>query len=148
MTGMIYVIRTEPDNGLWKIGFTTNLGTRLVSLRQRFGEVVVTAAAQATQADEYWFHRHNRESHVSAEWYGRTPEVKRFVAYLRRNGRLPKVGADSVSSLITERGGIRPVARKLGHSSHTTVQSWVERNRIPEAQRDAVMALPVLEAAR
>lgn len=32
---------------------------------------------------------------------------------------------------ITDLGGIRKVARKLGHTSHTTVQGWFERNRIP-----------------
>lgn len=48
---------------------------------------------------------------------------------------------------IRARGGIRPVARKLGHTYHTTVQGWVERNRIPDAHRAAVLALPVLEQA-
>jgi hypothetical protein len=34
-------------------------------------------------------------------------------------------------SIITDLGGIRPLARKLGHVSHTIVQGWYERNRIP-----------------
>lgn len=47
------------------------------------------------------------------------------------------------AELIRDRGGIRPVARKLGHRNHTTVQGWWERNRIPEEHRLAVLALPV-----
>lgn len=45
------------------------------------------------------------------------------------------------AQLIIQRGGIRPVARKLGHRNHTTVQGWVDRNRIPERHREAVLAL-------
>ena len=49
------------------------------------------------------------------------------------------------AEIIRERGGIRPVARKLGHRNHTTVQGWLERNRIPPEQRETVLALPVVE---
>ncbi|WP_298165056.1 carph-isopro domain-containing protein [Novosphingobium sp.] len=28
-------------------------------------------------------------------------------------------------------GGIRALARKLGHTNHTTVQAWFDRNSIP-----------------
>ena len=34
-------------------------------------------------------------------------------------------------AIITSLGGIRALARKLNHSSHTTVQGWFDRNRIP-----------------
>ncbi|TCM21509.1 hypothetical protein EDF56_101173 [Novosphingobium sp. PhB165] len=34
-------------------------------------------------------------------------------------------------TIITDLGGIRALARKLGHNSHTTVQAWFDRNRIP-----------------
>lgn len=54
---------------------------------------------------------------------------------------------DSAIDIIRDRGGIRPVARKLGHRNHTTVQGWVERNQIPETRRDEVLALPVDEPA-
>ena len=53
----------------------------------------------------------------------------------------------SDADLIRERGGIRPVARKLGHRNHTTVQGWLERNRIPDHLREAVIALPIEKAA-
>lgn len=53
----------------------------------------------------------------------------------------------SDAEIIRERGGIRPVARKLGHRNHTTVQGWVERDRIPDEHRDAVQALPVEKLA-
>lgn len=33
--------------------------------------------------------------------------------------------------LIAKAGGIRPLARKLGHRNHTTVQGWAERKTIP-----------------
>ena len=49
---------------------------------------------------------------------------------------------DSAIDIIRNRGGIRPVARKLGHRNHTTVQGWWERNQIPEARRAEVLALP------
>lgn len=50
------------------------------------------------------------------------------------------------AELIRSRGGIRPVARKLGHRNHTTVQGWFERDRIPlDELRTAVEALPAAE---
>jgi hypothetical protein len=33
--------------------------------------------------------------------------------------------------IIDKLGGIRPLARKLGHESHTKVQGWRDRNSIP-----------------
>ncbi len=33
--------------------------------------------------------------------------------------------------IIDRLGGIREVARMLGHANHTTVQGWHERNSIP-----------------
>jgi DNA-binding transcriptional regulator YdaS (Cro superfamily) len=35
------------------------------------------------------------------------------------------------SEIIARLGGIREVARLLGHENHTTVQGWSERNKIP-----------------
>ncbi|GLT03034.1 hypothetical protein GCM10007897_44730 [Sphingobium jiangsuense] len=35
---------------------------------------------------------------------------------------------------IAARGGIRPLARALGHRNHTTVQGWWDRGHIPEAR--------------
>jgi hypothetical protein len=35
------------------------------------------------------------------------------------------------SAIIERLGGIRKVARELGHASHTTVQGWVERDKVP-----------------
>jgi len=43
--------------------------------------------------------------------------------------------------ILKRLGGIRPVARKLGHRNHTTVQGWWDRNRIPDARRPAVEQL-------
>lgn len=43
--------------------------------------------------------------------------------------------------LIASRGGIRPLARKLGHRNHTTVQGWWERKRIPDEHMPAVLAI-------
>ena len=44
--------------------------------------------------------------------------------------------------LIRDRGGIRPLARSLGHKNHTTVQGWWERGKIPDDQLRAVLAVP------
>lgn len=33
--------------------------------------------------------------------------------------------------IIDRLGGIRKVAKMLGHTNHTTVQGWYERDRIP-----------------
>ena len=33
--------------------------------------------------------------------------------------------------VIDRFGGIREMARKLGHTNHTTVQGWYEREKIP-----------------
>jgi len=38
---------------------------------------------------------------------------------------------ESHSQIISRLGGIRKVARMLGHTSHTTVQGWSSRNSIP-----------------
>jgi hypothetical protein len=48
-------------------------------------------------------------------------------------------------TLIADRGGIRPLARKLGHRNHTTVQGWWERERIPPARLPDVLAIPPAE---
>lgn len=49
---------------------------------------------------------------------------------------------ESHRTIIAQRGGIRPLARKLGHRNHTTVQGWWERDRIPDGEQlDAVMAI-------
>lgn len=45
------------------------------------------------------------------------------------------------AEIIKRLGGIRPVARKLGHRNHTTVQGWLERNRIPEWRKPEVLKL-------
>lgn len=50
-------------------------------------------------------------------------------------------------SIIAKRGGIRPLARALGHRNHTTVQGWWERNAIPEHHLDAVLAVAEVEPA-
>lgn len=34
-------------------------------------------------------------------------------------------------TIIARLGGIRSLARKLGHQHHTTVQGWNDRNSIP-----------------
>lgn len=44
-------------------------------------------------------------------------------------------------ALIAKRGGIRPLARALGHRNHTTVQGWWERKRIPDEHISAVSAV-------
>jgi len=44
-------------------------------------------------------------------------------------------------SIIAKRGGIRPLARALGHRNHTTVQGWWKRNSIPEHHLEAVLAV-------
>lgn len=43
---------------------------------------------------------------------------------------------------ISDRGGIRALARALDHRNHTTVQGWHERGFIPERHRPAVLAIP------
>ncbi|GHH09257.1 hypothetical protein GCM10008023_05690 [Sphingomonas glacialis] len=49
---------------------------------------------------------------------------------------------DEHQTIIAERGGIRPLARALGHRNHTTVQGWWERKRIPDTRLPGVLALP------
>ncbi|WP_406693343.1 carph-isopro domain-containing protein [Sphingomonas cannabina] len=48
--------------------------------------------------------------------------------------------------MIAVRGGIRPLARKLEHANHTTVQGWWERNRIPSERLAEVEAIPPEQA--
>jgi len=49
--------------------------------------------------------------------------------------------------IISARGGIRGLARKLAHRNHTTVQGWWERERIPEEHRETVLAIEPEQAA-
>ena len=46
--------------------------------------------------------------------------------------------------LIERAGGIRPLARKLGHKWHTRVQYSYENDRIPADQVELVRALASL----
>jgi hypothetical protein len=47
--------------------------------------------------------------------------------------------------LIAACGGIRPLARKLGHRNHTTVQGWADRKRIPDDHVEDVERLAAAE---
>lgn len=53
--------------------------------------------------------------------------------------------------IISNLGGIRGLARKLGHRNHTTVQGWWERGAIPDARLNEVLSVaagaPMKEAA-
>jgi hypothetical protein len=42
--------------------------------------------------------------------------------------------------IIRSLGGIRPLARALGHRNHTTVQGWYERGSIPTDRLNEVLA--------
>lgn len=44
-----------------------------------------------------------------------------------------------IRSVITRFGGIRPMADKLGHRSHTTVQGWWDRDVIPAQRQREVL---------
>jgi hypothetical protein len=45
------------------------------------------------------------------------------------------------SELIDRLGGMREVARKLGHTNHTTVQGWIIRDNIPPEHWSAIIAI-------
>jgi hypothetical protein len=42
-------------------------------------------------------------------------------------------------SIIERLGGVRPLARLLGHRNPTTVQGWADRGVIPSRQQQAVL---------
>ena len=44
-----------------------------------------------------------------------------------------------IISVISSFGGIRPMARTLGHANHTTVQGWKRRGLIPAHQQASVI---------
>jgi hypothetical protein len=44
-----------------------------------------------------------------------------------------------IRTVITRFGGIRPMADKLGHRSHTTVQGWWDRDVIPATRQREVL---------
>ncbi|WP_139226849.1 carph-isopro domain-containing protein [Sphingomonas sp. OK281] len=46
----------------------------------------------------------------------------------------------SIRTIIARFGGIQPMAKKLGHRNHTTVQGWWERQTIPAHRFREVMA--------
>lgn len=50
--------------------------------------------------------------------------------------------------LIAERGGIRPLARALGHRNHTTVQGWWDRSHIPASRMEEVEQVVPLPSPR
>lgn len=45
----------------------------------------------------------------------------------------------SIRSVITRFGGIQPMAKKLGHRNHTTVQGWWDRQTIPALRMSEVL---------
>jgi len=44
-----------------------------------------------------------------------------------------------VKGIVSAFGGIRGMADKLGHKSHTTVQGWSDRNLIPAQRQPEVL---------
>lgn len=46
--------------------------------------------------------------------------------------------------IISGLGGIRGLARRLGHRNHTTVQGWWERDNIPSERLNEVLAAAAL----
>lgn len=45
----------------------------------------------------------------------------------------------SIRSVISRFGGIQPMAKKLGHRNHTTVQGWWDRETIPALRMPEVL---------
>lgn len=45
----------------------------------------------------------------------------------------------SIRSVITRFGGIQPMAKRLGHRNHTTVQGWWDRETIPALRMPEVL---------
>lgn len=54
----------------------------------------------------------------------------------------------SARDVIGKFGGIRPMADKLGHTFHTTVQGWHDRNLIPVRRWPEVLDLAKAERIR
>ena len=52
------------------------------------------------------------------------------------------------SELIDRLGGMREVARKLGHTNHTTVQGWIVRDNIPPEHWPAIVEMEPNEGER
>jgi hypothetical protein len=47
----------------------------------------------------------------------------------------------TIKQIIGDLGGMRTVARALGHSNHTTVQGWMERDSVPVQHWSALVQL-------
>ena len=50
--------------------------------------------------------------------------------------------------IIRSLGGIRGLARKLGHKNHTTVQGWWERETIPADRMEQVLKVAAQQASQ
>jgi len=147
---MIYFV-TARSLARVKIGYSENPTLRFCKMRSDSPvNLTLERVCPGELADEQALHVRFDHARIRGEWFSLSEDIEAHIASLPAFPvPTPKVvePEGSIAQLIKSRGGIRPVARKLGHSSHTTVQGWLERNTIPAEHRAAVEALPPLADA-
>ncbi|HZP79743.1 MAG TPA: GIY-YIG nuclease family protein [Pseudolabrys sp.] len=83
---LIYFVSEEGDDTRVKIGHTTNLPSRLSSLRTASaGELRLHLVIPGTRDDEKALHRMFAKSRLRREWFTRSPQIDEFIAMRRAN---------------------------------------------------------------
>ena len=79
--GLVYFIHMENNMKMFKIGYTTNLTQRLVSLQigNPYLLCVYKTIENVSNLNESWLHKFFSKKHIRGEWFAITPDMVDFV---------------------------------------------------------------------
>ena len=79
--GLVYFIYMENNMKMFKIGYTTNLTQRLVSLQigNPYLLCVYKTIENVSNLNESWLHKFFSKKQIRGEWFAITPDMVDFV---------------------------------------------------------------------
>jgi hypothetical protein len=78
--GFVYFFVTHPRGDKIKIGYTTNPGERIATLRTASPvELRILAVFRGTKSDEAMLHEHFAAHRIHGEWFKMNPELRQFI---------------------------------------------------------------------